>query len=426
LVGSWLVACAAIGATHYIYKKSRKNADDLESTAFIFDSVPMVLTLWDANRNVIDCNQEAVRRYGLQDKEQYRTRLHDIMPDTQPAGYMAMTRCFKMLSNAHDGEQLILNVMHYNTQGEEIPMEVSFFNTTYRGKPAVLTCATDIGGMYESMAVLTKERERNLAVEANSQAKSRFLARMSHEIRTPITAVLGIAEIILQRQNLNAELEEAITKIYNSSYSLIGIINDILDLSKIEAGKMNLLDEKYETTGLISDVVQMCLVLLGSKQCNFVVRVDEALPAYLQGDELRVKQVLVNVLSNAIKYTETGEVKFNVECRPDLSSGDYVNIVITVTDTGRGMTPEQLNALFKEYSRFHEVEDRFTEGTGLGMPIVFSLLQLMSATIDVKSNVGEGTRVVLTIPQRITERGTIGAQTAKRLEQFEAQSSARS
>ncbi|MCL1843220.1 MAG: ATP-binding protein [Defluviitaleaceae bacterium] len=396
-----------------------------ENAAFIFESVPLVLTLWDENLQIIDCNMEAVRRYGLSGKDEYRQRINELIPPTQPGGYMSMERCFKLLSNVHDGGQLILNVMHYHINGAEIPMEVSFFKTEYKNNPVVLTCATDMRGIYEAMEReqeaaerVLKEQERNAIVEENSKAKSRFLARMSHEIRTPVTAVLGISELLLRREDINAEIEDAMFKIHTAASSLLGIINDILDLSKIESGKMSLICAEYETASLLSDVIQMNLVLHGSKQFKFVAKIAENLPRRLSGDELRIKQVLVNVLSNAFKYTETGNVTFSVDCSRE---NNKANLLIVISDTGKGMSQEQLSILFTEYTRFHEFEDRFTEGTGLGMPIVYSLLQLMDATIDVKSRVGKGTTVTINIPQHAEYTDIIGPDVAKRLGRFETQ-----
>ena len=253
--------------------------------------------------------------------------------------------------------------------------------------------------------------------EENSMIKSRFLARMSHEIRTPLSAVLGISEIQLQRKELSLEIEEAFAKIYNSANILLGIVNDILDLSKIEAGKMDLINERYETASLISDVVQLNLAYMGSKRLDFTVDADKDIPSYLIGDELRIKQIMNNLLSNAFKYTEEGSVELQVFAA-ESELDDWINLVIIIRDTGMGMSQEQKAALFEDYTRFHEKEARFISGTGLGMPITFNLLKLMDAPIDVDSKIGVGTTVTIAIPQQIGSNEGIGEEASKNLRHF--------
>ena len=266
--------------------------------------------------------------------------------------------------------------------------------------------------------VLEQQEKMQIAQE-NSQAKSKFLARMSHEIRTPLTAVLGISEVQLHNPTLPLDTEEAFAKIYSSANTLLGIVNDILDLSKIEADKMELHDEKYEVASLLSDITQLNLAYLGSKRLDFVIDVDENLPTFLIGDELRIKQVLNNLLSNAFKYTDKGTVDFKVYIKDRIKPG-YINMVIVIRDTGWGMNKEQLKALFDEYTRFHVKEAPYKKGIGLGMPITLNLLKMMNATIDVDSKVGKGTTVTVVLPQQIGSRETLGAETATYLKHFNA------
>jgi len=266
---------------------------------------------------------------------------------------------------------------------------------------------------------LYQERLRASAAEENSHAKSRFLARMSHEIRTPISAVLGISEIQLQNINLPMGVEEAFAKIHSSASILLGIVNDILDLSKIEAGKIDITNDKYDVASLISDIVQINLHYLGSKPLNFIVDVDENIPTHLIGDELRIKQVLNNLLSNAIKYTTKGSVTLKTHIESGGQDND-INMVIEIKDTGLGMNSEQVKALFDEYTRFHERTIRSETGTGLGMYITYSLLQMMDATIDVESEEGKGTTITVTLPQQIGSLEKLGVDAAKSLRNFNA------
>ena len=249
-------------------------------------------------------------------------------------------------------------------------------------------------------------------VEENSLAKSRFLARISHEIRTPLTAVLGIAEIQLQNPGLPLSIEEAFAKIHNAAGMLMSLVNDILDLSRIEAGKMVIVNSAYDVEDLIIDVVQLHLVYLGSKKVDFKVTADEGLPTTLVGDNLRIRQVIYNLLSNAFKYTEAGYVELSLSRDDYPGNGETMYFVIRISDSGYGMSAEQVQSLHKEYVRFLEHKDRDTVGSGLGMPIVYSLLQLLDASIDIESSVGEGTTITVHIPQGIGSKTTLGPEAA--------------
>ena len=270
---------------------------------------------------------------------------------------------------------------------------------------------------------ISKQREDRLAqekklAEANSEAKSRFLTRMSHEIRTPITAVMGISEIQLQTPNLPPIIGESFAKIHNSSVLLLDNINDILDFSKIESGKVVIQSEKYDVASTISDVLNINATLIGNKDIKFHVHVDENMPVSLIGDALHVKQIINNLLSNALKYTESGSVDFFLYCEKDETREDGATLIITVQDTGLGMTEEQLDVLFIEYMRFHKQEMHHVSGSGLGMPIVNTLVQLMDAKLYIDSEVGKGTKVVVRIPQIISGSQTIGKEAATQLQHF--------
>jgi PAS domain S-box-containing protein len=255
--------------------------------------------------------------------------------------------------------------------------------------------------------------------EAANRAKSSFLASMSHEIRTPMNAILGITEIQLQNEELPAETKNALNIIYNSGYTLLGIINDLLDLSKIEAGKLELINSLYETASLINDTVNLNTVRIGSKPIEFKLQVDENLPIEIIGDELRVKQILNNLLSNAFKYTDKGEIRLSFSA---LIVSDenvpYVRLTIIVSDTGQGMTEEQVQSLFDAYTRFNMKANRFVEGTGLGMNIVQHLVSEMDGDISVDSTPNKGTEVTVHLIQGYAGSATLGHEMAESLMSF--------
>jgi signal transduction histidine kinase/DNA-binding response OmpR family regulator len=237
--------------------------------------------------------------------------------------------------------------------------------------------------------------QREIAVNA-SNTKSRFLATMSHEIRTPMNAIIGMSEIELQYDDLQDHTKDSLERIYNSGQNLLGIINDILDLSRAETGKLEIIPAEYNFIDTISDTVQLNIIRIGSKPIVFSLSLEDGLPKRLVGDELRIKQILNNILSNAFKYTEKGSVVFDIK---QLKNDKKTDIVFTVADTGQGMKEEELRTLFDEYSRFNKIANRKTEGTGLGMNITGRLVDLMNGVISVESEFGKGSVFTVTIPQ---------------------------
>jgi PAS domain S-box-containing protein len=256
------------------------------------------------------------------------------------------------------------------------------------------------------------------AAESANRTKSIFLAKMSHEIRTPLNAVLGISEIQLQNEALPQDVKEAFTRIFNSGDLLLGIINDILDMSKIEAGKMELTPARYDVSSVINDIVFLNMIKYESKPIEFNLQVGENIPSELIGDELRIKQILNNLLSNAFKYTKAGEVELSINAEDTPDSGGNVTLIFRVRDTGQGMTPEQIGKLFEEYSRFNLETNRMTEGTGLGMGITQNLIHMMNGEISAESEVGKGSLFTVRLPQGNTGAPILGKEGAENLRQF--------
>jgi len=254
--------------------------------------------------------------------------------------------------------------------------------------------------------------------EAANQAKSAFLSTMSHEIRTPLNAILGLTEIQLQKDSLDLDVRDGLEKVFASGDMLLGIINDILDLSKIESGKLELLSQAYEVAGLIGDTVQLNIMRIGSKPIEFELSTDENMPACLFGDELRIKQILNNLLSNAFKYTARGTVKMTVTSKNIEGSANEVMLVVKVSDTGQGMTKDQVDKLFDAYSRFNLDANRTTEGTGLGMSITRNLLHMMYGEIAIESIPGRGSIFTVRIPQARIGTEALGNELVQELSRF--------
>ena len=246
------------------------------------------------------------------------------------------------------------------------------------------------------------EDAREDAVMAN-QAKGRFLAQMSHEIRTPINAILGMDEMILRESN-EANVVEYAEDIHAAGQLLLSIVNEILDLSKIESGKMEIVETEYNFANMVNDLTTMVAVKAQSKDLVFKVNVDLGLPAILRGDDVRVRQILTNLLSNAIKYTKEGEVKLDIT---GMVEEDVVHLLFSVKDTGIGIKEENLVHLFDEYTRIEEGSNRYVEGTGLGLNITMRLLELMGSRLQVNSEYGKGSEFFFELAQEVIDPITI-------------------
>ncbi len=248
------------------------------------------------------------------------------------------------------------------------------------------------------------EEQKEIADNAN-QAKSRFLASMSHEIRTPINAVLGLDEMIL-RESTEKEIRSYAADIQSSGKTLLSLINDILDLSKVEEGKMEIIPVQYELSSLINDLVNMVRDRADRKGLALILEVDKETPHLLCGDEIRIRQCVLNLLTNAVKYTETGSVTLKVYS--EKKDDQRISLGFAVTDTGIGMKQEDLDKLFSPYQRIEEKRNRTIEGTGLGMSITRQLLDLMGSSLVVKSEYGRGSVFSFTVIQDVINWEEIG------------------
>ncbi len=271
---------------------------------------------------------------------------------------------------------------------------------------------TDVSPAHKLMVEM---RELKRSADIANEAKSSFLANMSHEIRTPMNAIVGYVEL-LSRENLSKEGRMYADEIRSSSNSLLHIINDILDFSKIEQGKLEIMEEEYEPEALFAEVGHITRMQSEKKGLKFVSLIDPDIPSVLYGDKVRIKQVLLNITGNAVKFTDVGTVKLAAEWHktPD----GRAELSITVTDTGIGIASENMNKLFNE---FEQVDIRSTmtkPGTGLGLVISKSLLEMMGGSIDITSEYGVGTSVTITIRQRIISP----EPAAKRAEKAERES----
>ena len=247
------------------------------------------------------------------------------------------------------------------------------------------------------------------AVQANqaNEAKSYFLSTMSHDIRTPMNAILGLNEMVL-RESDDEKILGYSENIRTAGNTLLGIINDILDFSKIEAGKMDIINGDYRFVSMLNDLVNMVQKKTEDKGLTFKLDIDSGIPSILNGDEIRIKQVITNILSNAVKYTKEGAVTFSVGYEKIPDKQDAVILKVSVADTGIGIKPEDISRMFKAFERVEEKRNRNIEGTGLGMTIAQSFLVKMGSHLQVESVYGEGSVFYFNLEQKVVKWNPIG------------------
>jgi PAS domain S-box-containing protein len=273
---------------------------------------------------------------------------------------------------------------------------------------------SETAGLLIDLIDMTPEVKAKFEAEAASRSKSSFLATMSHEIRTPLNAIIGLSEIELQKK-LPSETHVDLEKIYSSGSSLLGIINDILDISKIEAGNLAMVPVNYDIPSLVNDTVNLNIMRIGSKPIVFELVIDESMPIRLNGDDLRVKQILSNLLSNAFKYTDEGKVTLQILHETE---EDRVWLTFIISDMGRGIRKDDIPRLFSEYSQLDTQANRHIEGTGLGLAITRKLAEMMNGGISVESEYGKGSVFTVRICQELVDKTPIGKITAENLMQF--------
>lgn len=269
---------------------------------------------------------------------------------------------------------------------------------------------------------MVKELEvaKNEAEKAN-HAKSEFLSSMSHELRTPLNAIVCFSELLESKEGLDSESKDFAKDIVSASHNLLELVNGVLDISKIEAGKMELINKEYNSFELFNSLSTMVIPRIGDKPIDFKTVIASDIPPVLKGDTGKLKQIILNLLTNAVKYTDKGFIKYRVECINDYKN-NQTKLIITVTDTGRGIKKEDIDRLFKKFERLEEDRNTSIEGTGLGLAITESLAELMGGKITVISDYGKGSTFKFVVVEEIVNKESnlvVNEQTTLNYETFE-------
>ena len=319
-------------------------------------------------------------------------------------------------------------VQMQNMQGQYIWVRLKFqrMHGFSKENPVFIYTVQDINQdmtrLLQQENIIAAVEEQNQKLSDINQAKTVFISNMSHEIRTPINAVLGMDEMIL-RETKDEQIRSYAYDIKNDGKMLLSIINDILDYSKIEAGKMEILPDDFKLGYMLDDINRLIDIKAKEKELDFIVDIAPQLPDTVYGDELRIKQVIINILTNAVKYTPKGSVTFSVG--GVVSEEQKLALSISVKDTGIGMKKEDMENLFSAFQRLDEKRNRNIEGTGLGMSIVVRLLEQMGTKLEVESVYGEGSVFSFTLELPVTDAAPIGDMAALHERRMRAELSVR-
>ncbi len=363
---------------------------ELRNTLML-DSLPLCVHFWDENSNLIYTNLEGAYTFGFETQEEYLQNFHKTLPEFQPDGTSSQDLLVQMIAKCHANGSAKKEViaLHYVT-GEEIPLDVHVMATSYRGKDGIITYLKDLR---EHKAMLkeinTNEqalREAKDIAEQSAKAKSEFLANMSHEIRTPMNGILGLLQL-LEFTELDCTQKNYVDKSLFSAKELLRIINDILDFSKIEAGKLEMECIPFTLHNVCSEIHSLLGHSAAKKNLDFILREGDFSTLPIIGDPLRLKQVIINILGNAIKFTDKGEVKFEVTTT---KRDGLLHCLFKVTDSGIGLSKEQVERLFSAFSQADTSVTRKYGGTGLGLVISQRIIGMMQGTIWVESEFSKG------------------------------------
>ena len=378
-----------------------RDAEADEYTRIMLDATPLACSLRDAGGGLLDCNREALRMFGLDKKADYALHFSGLSPTFQPDGSRSSDKLAQYNRQAADIGYCRFEWMHSTMQGEPLPVETTLVRVPWKNSYRFAVYSRDLRTITASrrLALEADARSRELemrmqAAQIASEAKSRFLASMSHEIRTPMNAIIGMSDL-MRTDNLDMTQRGFFEDIKKMSKSLLQIINDVLDFSRIEAGRLEIMPVHFNLMELYGNICSMSRFLADSKGLYFNDSFAQDVPHVIFGDDLRIRQVIVNIINNALKYTREGEVSLDVR-RTERGGREYIAFVIR--DTGIGIHEDDLPKLYNAFYQVDMAVNRGIDGSGLGLPITKNLVSLMDGDIEIKSTYGEGSEFTVLLP----------------------------
>jgi len=377
-----------------------------ERMRLMLDANPLMCILRDDQGNIVDCNQAALNVLEVSSKEVFCRDFYSFFPEFQPDGVRSVDKVEEMIKVLSEKNTLTMERTFLSPTGKMIPVESKIVRIPWKDTHYYLSFSRDLrevkANERKMLEITKRERKAKLqkeAAQAANEAKNQFLANMSHEIRTPMNAILGMSELLLQGKLDKRQFRYA-ESIKTSTVALLNIINDILDVSKLQAGKLNLIPVHYDFNAFIYNICSTAQFLIKSKDIVFELIMQEQTPICLYGDDMRLRQVLLNLLGNAIKFTDEGAVRLAVSFTDS-------TIKMTVSDTGIGIPAENLPTLFDAFEQVNVEKNRTIKGTGLGLTISKLIVETMGGQIAVESVLGQGTSFHVEIPKILGDAALI-------------------
>jgi len=371
----------------------------------IIDTIPDILFCKDTSLKYTQCNKPFEKFWGIPEADM----LGKV--DEDSAWYAP-----DVLQKINKTEVSVIQ------SGKSVTRELSL-SAPLTGKKAIFESVLsplkqngEVVGILCIARDITTRKTMEDEIRAALESKTSFLAHMSHELRTPLNVVIGLTDLILEDNRQDVFITNNLMKINNAGSTLLSIVNSILDFSKIESGKLELTPVEYFTASLINDVVTVVITRLGEKSIKFHLDIEDDMPERLFGDDLRVKQILINLLTNAVKYTREGSIDLTIRCTREART---VWMNITVSDTGIGVREQDLKNLFKDYIQVDTKTNRNIEGTGLGLPITKKLVEMMNGEISAASEYGQGTTFHVRLKQDFVDTTILGPDAARKLRNFQ-------
>ena len=370
-----------------------------ERARLMLDAMPLCANFWDRELNNIDCNLEAVKLFELSNKQEYLDRFFELSPECQPNGRPSHEMAAEKIKLAFQDGRCVFEWMHQKLNKEPMPSEITLVRVRYQDDDVVIGYTRDLRELKAKMAEIerTQEalREARDRAEESSRAKSNFLANMSHEIRTPMNAIIGMTEIA-KNSNEMERVQYCLDKIEDASGHLLGVINDILDMSKIGAGKFELVESCFDLEDMLQGVASVITFRVDEKQQHFSIKVDKNVPTSIVADRQRLTQVITNLLSNAVKFTpERGKIGLMIHKAEE--EGEYCSLHFEVADNGIGITSEQQAKLFRPFEQADGSISRRFGGTGLGLAISKDIVEMMGGRVWLESEPQAGSNFHFTV-----------------------------
>jgi signal transduction histidine kinase/PAS domain-containing protein len=370
-----------------------------ERVRLMLNTTPLCCSLIDKDINIIECNEAAVKLFNLENKQEFMDRFFELSPERQSNGELSYVQAVRHLKKAYNDGKSVFEWMHQLPDGTPIPAEITLVRTSYGGNYVVASYMRDLREhkkMMQDIRASASELEAALEkAQAANRAKSNFLSNMSHEMRTPMNAIIGMTSIGKSASDIEKK-DYAFEKIENASTHLLGVINDVLDMSKIEAGKFDLSCDEFNFDKLLQKTINVVNFRVDEKHQNLMVTTDQRIPVNLNGDDQRLAQVITNLLTNAIKFTpENGSIF--LDARLLMEENGICNIQIDVKDTGIGISEEQQSRLFSSFEQAESSTSRKFGGTGLGLAISKHIVELMGGEIWLNSKPGMGSTFSFTV-----------------------------